>query len=134
MSAAARRTKRIVRQRGALGARATKVFIAGPLAGAQYGAEVHGMSDGEVLKIRRVFSFFIYYHAQTLAHHCLTDRPCQTELSNRPAGRANKNSQTDRPCQTELSNRHRPCQTELSNRYVRQVMLARPPNTANFTR
>ena len=57
LSAAARRTKRLVKQRGVLGRRTAKVFIAGPRAGLQYGSEVHGMTDSELLSVRRLAAY-----------------------------------------------------------------------------
>eukprot|EP00959_Pyramimonas_sp_CCMP1952_P388407 8138993-Pyramimonas_sp.AAC.1 len=51
---ATRRTRRLARQRGVVGRRATKVFCAGALPALQYGADVHGMSDAELLRVRRL--------------------------------------------------------------------------------
>ncbi len=47
------KARRLARIRSLLGRRATSVFVAGPLAGAEYGAAVNGFTDAEVGKLRR---------------------------------------------------------------------------------
>eukprot|EP00959_Pyramimonas_sp_CCMP1952_P146821 3073251-Pyramimonas_sp.AAC.4 len=69
LTAATRRTRRLARQRGTLGRRATKVFCAGALPALQYGADVHGMLDCELLNIRR-------FAATTMKPSCGGRSPC----------------------------------------------------------